>query len=240
MLGYPLSFAAGLLTALSPCVLPALPFVVASAGQRARGAPLALAGGLIVSFVAVGMTLSLVGDALGVSEAAIRYGAAWIMIAAAMVLFIPRLQDAAARLFSPLASRAAGAGQQIDGGDRGLRGQFLSGLLLGAVWSPCVGPTLAAAVGLAAQTETAAQAALMMTLFGVGASLPLLFAAYAGQRVFGRYRDALMARAAVGKKLLAVGLLAVGVAVLAGLDKRLEAAVLDLLPNWWVELTTRF
>jgi cytochrome c biogenesis protein CcdA len=214
--------------------------VVGSAAQRARGAPLALAAGLIVSFVVVGLTLSLAGDALGLSEAAVRTGAAWVMIAAAVVLLVPRLQEVASRWLAPLASRADGTGRQIEQRGRGLAGQFFSGMLLGAVWSPCVGPTLAAAVGLASQADTAAQAALMMLLFGTGASVPLLFAAYAGQRVFGKYRNALMARAAVGKKLLAGVLLVVGVAVLAGLDKRLEAAVLDLLPNWWVEITTRF
>ncbi len=239
MTAYPLSFAAGLLTSLSPCVLPALPFFLGSATQRSRHAPLAVAAGLVTSFVVLGLLIGLAGEALNLSTDLVRNLSASMMILAGILLGWTRAQNKLAEWMTPLANWANRKSQDADQVS-GLKGQFGSGLLLGAVWSPCVGPTLAAASGLATQAGTAAGAGIMMLLFGLGASVPLLFAAYASQKAFHRSRDKLMLAGSSGKKILAGILLLVGLAVWLGWDRQLEIWMLDRMPDWWIDLTTRF
>ena len=232
MLAIGLSVAAGLLTSLSPCVLPALPIVVGSAAVDRRHGPLALAAGLVVAFTVIGVALASAGATLGLTEAQVRRGAAALLVAAGATQLSARLQDRVARWTSPLASAAATSASRAG---RGLGGQFIVGALLGAVWSPCVGPTLGAAVGLAAGGGSLGRATLMMFMFGVGSAIPLVATAYAARRVLER-RSALISGAAKGKKVFGIALVAMGLAVLLGADKVIEAAILDHLPGWWIQI----
>lgn len=238
MLSYVLSLAAGSLTSLSPCVLPVLPLIVGSAAQQHRLAPAAMAIGMTASFTVVGALLAGLGHVLGLDQGVLRMAGAVLMLLMGMFLLIRPLQEWFARVLAPLASRA----QSASGGQnaKGLGGQFLSGALLGAVWSPCVGPTLGAAVGLASQAGGITKAFLMMLFFGVGATIPLLMIAYGLRSVFFRRRKQLLQAGELGKKILGVSLAVIAVLVLTGTDKALEAAMIRVLPDWWISLTTRF
>ena len=121
----------------------------------------------------------------------------------------------------------------------GAAAQLLLGLLLGVVWSPCAGPTLGAAIGLAAQRETIVQAATVMTAFGLGAATPLLGLAYGSRQVVLARRDRLRRLAGVAKPMFGVAIGATGVVVLAGLDKQLETHLTNLMPEWLLNLTTQ-
>ena len=229
-----LSFGAGLLTALSPCVLPALPLVVGSAGSGRRHGPLMLAAGLASSFTVIGVALAAAGSIAGLGEAGLRRAASLILLAAGATLLSRRAQDALSRLLSPLATRAAKLSNRVGSG---LAGQYAVGALLGVVWSPCVGPTLGAAVGLASSASAAslARAATSMFAFGIGSAVPLVATAYASRRVLAA-RSTLLSSGAAGRLVLGAALVTVGALVLSGLDKTVEAAVLDRLPTWWVDL----
>lgn len=233
LLGF--SLAAGVLAALSPCVLPVLPLVVGSAARGHRAGPLALAAGLVTVFTAMGILLTSAGAALGLDEAAVRYVSAALLCAAGLVMVSERLHDRVSQLFTPLASVAARLSTRT--GD-GLGGQFAVGALLGGVWSPCVGPTLGAALGLAGSGETAGRAVLMLAAFGVGSAIPLVATAYASRRMLGR-RQALLRTGRSGTSLLGGTLLLTGLLVGAGWDKAIEAAVVARLPLWWVETLAR-
>jgi cytochrome c biogenesis protein CcdA len=229
-----LSLGAGLLTALSPCVLPALPIIVGSAASAGRYGSLALAAGLAIAFTVIGVTLAATGSLAGLSETGVRDVAAVMLLAAGIVLLVERLQQRLSRVASPLASRAAMLSSRIGSG---LGGQFAIGALLGAVWSPCVGPTLGAAIGLASSTGAGsiARAAASMFAFGVGSALPLLATAYASRRMLAA-RSVLLSAGSTGKLWLGGVLVAMGVMVLLGADKQIEAAVLARLPQWWIDL----
>ena len=108
----------------------------------------------------------------------------------------------------------------------------LVGLLLGAVWSPCVGPTLGAASVLAARAENLTVVALTMLAFGIGAALPLLVIGLMSREALARWRGRLLAAGSGGKVALGVLLVAVGVLVLTGLDKRLETILVEASPAW--------
>jgi cytochrome c-type biogenesis protein len=230
--------AAGALTTLNPCVLPVLPFVVLAALDQHRFGPLALAAGMSATFAGVGLVVFGAGWASGIPGDAIR-----AVAAALMALF------GALLLAASLGARLAFAGAPLGGlfdralerfAPRGLTGQFGLGALLGAVWSPCSGPTLGAAVTLAAGTATAARAGAIMLAFGAGASVPLLALAYGSREALKTRRDLFArigrsARPALGAVLLAAGLL-----VLTGLDRSVERTFVAHMPDWLVSLTTRY
>ena len=235
---YGLGLTAGVLSTLSPCVLPIIPILLGSAASAHPRAPLALAAGLALSYAVVGSLLAWAGSALGVDTDWIRLVAAVLLAALGVIL----LSASAQRRF---ASATAGIG---DAGNRllahlrleAMGGQFVIGLVLGVVWSPCVGPTLGAAVALASQGANLPQVASVMAVFGVGAALPVLGLAYASRAGLARSRAGLLKAGQAGKALLGIALLAVAATILLGVDKRAEAWLVDRSPAWLTELTTRF
>jgi len=230
-----LSFAAGVLSVLSPCVLPLVPIVVASALQERRGGPLALAAGLVASSTVTGLFFASLGFAVGFERDTARGLAASLMAAAGAVLLVPRLQDLAGRLAMPLAT---GAGALLTRRPSGLAGQAVVGALLGAVWTPCTGPTLAAAIVLAAQSESLPRAGLVMLVFSLGAVAPVLLLAYGSRHAALRRGVALSGLAALGKPALGALLLLVGGLALTGADKAIEAWMVERMPGWLLDLTT--
>lgn len=233
---YGLAMAAGGLSTLSPCVLPLVPILVGSATAAHRYGPFALAVGLAASFTAVGVFVAAAGSALGIGEGVLRVLGAVLLVVFGVVLLVRNLQER----FVVWASGISSSGQNALAGMNlnGLHGQAALGLLLGLVWSPCVGPTLGATVTLASQGESLAQVTLIMALFGIGAGVPLVILGLLSRQVMTRIRGRLLQGGKVGKQVLGVTLLVIGVAVLTGYDKRFEAWVLDFMPAWLTDLTT--
>lgn len=231
-----LAFLAGALSILSPCVLPLLPIVLGSAASAHRSGPVALAAGLALSFVTIGLFVATIGFAAGLDAGVFRTISAVLSIGVGMLLLVPQLG----------AQAAAGGGRVSNwveerfGGftASGLNGQFLLGLLLGAVWSPCVGPTLGAASLLAAKGEDLGQVAFTMFAFGLGAGLPLIGLGLLSREAFMRWRGRLMETGKTGKAALGALLIAVGLLVASGIDKRLETWLVDASPAWLTTLTT--
>ncbi len=161
-----------MLSVLSPCVLPLVPIVLGTAASEHRLGPVALAGGLALSFTVVGLFVATVGFAVGLDAGLFRTAAALLLVGIGAVLMAPGLQARLAVAAGPVGTWT----EERFGGfsTTGLSGQFGVGLLLGAVWSPCVGPTLGAASVLAARGESLGAVALTMLAFGIGAALPLL------------------------------------------------------------------
>jgi len=233
-----LAFLAGVLSVLSPCVLPLLPIVLGTAQSEHRLGPVALASGLALSFTIIGLFVATIGFAIGLDTDVFRAISAMLLIGVGVILLVPRLQEQVAVAAGPM-------GSWVD--DRlggftatSLWGQFGLGVLLGAVWVPCVGPTLGAASILAAKGEDLGQVALTMLAFGVGAALPLMVLGFVSREAMMRWRGRLMEAGKGGKALLGVLLVAVGLLVATGADKRIESLLLDVSPQWLTDLTTRY
>jgi cytochrome c biogenesis protein CcdA len=233
-----LAVAAGGLTTLSPCVFPMLPLVVGGAVQAHRAAPLAMGAGMVSSFAALGVLMGTLGSAIGLNGDLLRTTGAVLLIALGLAMWLPGFHTRFARWVAPLATAANSASQRVDA--HSLSGAFLLGGLLGMVWSPCSSPLLASALTLVASEGGALRGALILGLFGLGAALPLVAVAYASRAGFQRLRDRLLARIDALRHGFAGFLVLVGVAILMGWDKRLEAAVLNGLPDAWIDLSTRF
>jgi cytochrome c-type biogenesis protein len=233
-----LAWIAGILSTLSPCVLPILPIVLGAAASEHRLGPFALALGLSLSFVAIGMFIATVGFSVGLNGEVFRMAAAILMLLMGMVLAVPAFS-------ARLAVAGGPAGNWIEnrfGGfsSSGLSGQFALGLLLGAVWSPCVGPTLGAASVLAAKGENLFQVTLTMLAFGVGAGMPLVILGLASREAMQRWRTRLLAAGSRGKMILGAILITAGLLVLTGFDKKAEAVLVEASPQWLTDLTTRY
>lgn len=229
---------AGILSILSPCVLPLLPIVLGTAVSEHKHGPVALAAGLALSFTAIGLFVATIGFAIGLDTGVFRMAAAIMLVLLGLVLMLPVLHARVAAAGGPLSNWT----EQRFGGfsPSGLRGQFGVGLLLGAVWSPCVGPTLGAASVLAAQGENLGAVALTMLAFGVGAGLPLIALGMLSRARLMSLRNRMMSAGQGFKTALGAFLVAVGILILTGWDKSLEAALVAASPEWLTRLTTSF
>ena len=233
-----LAFAAGALSTLSPCVVPLLPILVASAVAQHRLGLWALAAGLALSFTGVGLFVASVGVSIGIDSTVLRRLGAALLVAFGAVLAVPRLQE----VFAAATQRLARGGNALlaRASGRGRSGQFLVGLLLGIVWTPCVGPTLGAASTLAASGQHLGAVAALMLVFGIGAATPLLLLGTLSQRLAVASRRSWLGAAAMARRGLGVALVLVGLVVVLGADKALETWLVDHSPDALTRLTTRF
>ena len=233
-----LAFLAGVVSVLSPCVLPLVPLVLGAAVSEHRLGPAALTAGLALSFAAVGLFIATIGFSIGLDAGLFRSVAAMLLVLVGVVLLVPQFQARMALAAGPMSDWT----EQRFGGfsTSGLGGQFAVGLLLGAVWSPCVGPTLGAASLLAAQGKNLGQVVFTMFAFGLGSALPLLLLGLVSREALMRWRSRFLSAGRKGKAALGLVLLATGALVLSGLDKALEATLVQLSPPWLLDLTTRF
>ncbi len=202
-------FLAGLVTALSPCVLPVLPIVLAGGASGRR--PLAIISGLVASFTVFTLTAGWLLHRLGLPDDLLRNIAIALLFVVAATLLLPQLGDLAARPLERLARRPAGD----------LGGGFLLGVSLGLVFVPCAGPVLAAITVLIANSNVGAEGVLLTLAYALGAALPLLAIAFAGQGLAGRLRS----HAEVVRRVSGVLILGTAIAIAFGLDRNLQTFI---------------
>ncbi len=230
-----LGYAAGLLTLINPCVLPVLPIVLATAIQADKRGPIALAAGMSLAFVTLGIGVATLGYALGIREETVARAAAVMMIGFGLILLVPRFSAGFATATAGVSTRAD---SQMDMMDRsGLKGQFLGGMLLGAVWSPCVGPTLGGAIGLASQGQSLLLAGGIMFAFAMGISTIILVLGY-GARSMIMKRQALMRKIAdKSRPVMGVVFILVGVMILTNFQQVIEGWLVQNMPAWLVDFS---
>lgn len=233
-----LAYLAGMLSTLSPCVLPLLPVVLGAAISEHRLGPVALAAGLALSFVAIGLFIATIGFAIGLDEVLFRRVAAILMIMFGLVLLVPRFEAGFALAAGPVGNWAQQSLGATEG--KGMSGQFGIGLLLGVVWTPCVGPTLGAASLMAAQGQNLGQVALTMFLFGIGAAVPLLLISLVSRATLMRWRGRVLSAGTGVKRMLGGMLIVFGLLTISGLDRKLQATLVGLSPDWLTHLTVLY
>ncbi len=230
-----LAYLAGLLTLINPCVLPVLPIVLGSALQASRAGPVALAAGMALSFVVLGVTVAGFGHLIGINEQTIAQAGAVLMIGFGLILLVPRFSAA---FSTATAGLAAGADARMDGLERtGVRGQFVGGILLGAVWSPCVGPTLGGAISLASQGESLGWAAAIMIAFAAGVATLIIGLGTVARSFLMRRKTLLRAIAERSRPVLGAIFVLVGTAILFRLHHIIEAWAVDHMPEWLLNLS---
>ena len=212
--------------------------IIGSAASEHRYGVVALAGGMVVSFTLIGVSIASLGLSLDIDPNLIRYISASFLIVFGLLLLNQTLQDKLSALLSPLGSSSQS--WLAKGTFSGLTGQFVIGLSLGAVWSPCVGPTLGTAIGLASQGESLAQVSLVMALFGLGATLPMIVIGLLTRQQFSANKERLLRFAYWSKRIMGGSMLLIAALVLTGWDKQLEAYLLEQLPESMVEWSVKY
>lgn len=229
------AYLAGLLTLINPCVLPVLPIVLVSALNANRYGPLALAAGMSVSFVVFGVLVTAFGSSIGLTQDGLARIGAVLMMVFGVILVVPMFATRFETATAGMAARADSKIGQVD--DGGLRGQFLGGLLLGAVWSPCIGPTLGGAIALASQGGNLMYAAVIMTFFALGVSTLIIGLGFGAREAIRTRAQALRGLAARSKPILGATFLAVGLMLFLGVHHYIEEWFLNVMPIWLQDLS---
>ena len=230
-----LAYGAGLLTLINPCVLPLLPLIAAGAVARHPLGPVAMAAGMAVSFTFVGISVFWLTRAVGLQQEDVSLATGWLMIAFGLVMIVPRAQEQFARAASGVAGGSNAVIGRVE--TKGLAGETAAGALLGLAWSPCIGPTLGAAIGFAAQGENLGYAFMIMLVFSLGAATVMLGLSYGARGLIGTRRDFLNKIAPHAKTILGIGLLVVGIFIVFHLDRIAEAWAVQVLPNWLTDFS---
>lgn len=233
-----ITYAAGILTALSPCVLPLLPMVVGGAMQRHRAAPLLMGLGMTTAFAVAGWMLGALGPALDVDPEWVHQAAAVSLIVFGLALWVDPLANLVSRLVQPLALSADRLAGSV--GHESPAAALFFGGLLGLAWSPCAGPMLVSSLALVATGRDAGLGAVLLGLFGLGAATPLVLAAYASRAGFSRLKGWALGHSSGLRHGFGLLAMASGIFIATGLDKLIAARILSVLPDSWMELITRF
>lgn len=231
-----LAYLAGLATLLNPCVLPILPLVAAAALQEDRRAPLWIALGLATASTLLGFALAVLGRIAGFSaQDFASFGGVALMIFGALMLLPQRLSPF--RLLAPVAGPAADRSARLTGS---APAHFASGAALGLAWSPCIGPTMGAAVALASTGQSLLWSFLIMAAYGAGLVTLMGLLAYGGRAVIQRRKARLARLAQIAPKVMGATLIVMGLILTFHLHVAAEIWLLDHLPDSLLSLSTRF
>ena len=173
-----IGFLAGVITAVSPCILPVLPIVLAGGASGTARRPFAIIAGLVASFTLFTLAAASILSALGLPDDLLRNLAIAALFVLAASLLFPRFAYWLERPFAFMTRRRAGD----------LGGGFVLGVSLGLVFVPCAGPVLATITALSAQHKLGAESVLLTIAYALGAAVPMLLIALGGQRAARRLR----------------------------------------------------
>ncbi len=212
----------GVLTVLSPCILPILPVLVGRSLQSHPYGPVALVAGLVGGFAVAGSLLGVTASWFTGLANVLRYGAIALLLILGLLAIFPTLSY---RLFSyPI-------GKQIKEPVRiGLMGEFWLGTQLGLLWTPCAGPVLGGIIVLAAVNHQVAGAFGLLVAYGMGAALPMLAIAYGG-RAFSRRLLKLRSHGAMLQRVGGVMIVLTAIFILLGWDVQVQLWLAPLFPT---------
>lgn len=212
----------GLVTVLSPCVLPILPILVGRSLQSHRYGPVAMVTGLIAGFALAGSLLGITASWFAGLSNVLRYVAIAILIFLGLLTLFPQWSY---QLWSkiPIAQNLKEP-QRV-----GLAGEFWVGTQLGLLWTPCAGPVLGGILVLAAVEKQVASAFGLLMAYGIGAAIPLVAIAYGG-RALGKRILGLRSATGIVQRVGGVLILSTAIAILMGWDVEIQLWLAPYFP----------
>ena len=235
LLGF--AFLSGVITILSPCILPVLPIVLAAGAGSGKARPFGVIAGFIASFTLFTLTLTALVQILGVPADALRIVAVLLIILSGLAMLVPGLKRGFELLASRLANRGAGARNSVSGSRGGFVAGLPVGLGLGLVWTPCVGPIMASVISLAITQRLDGGAVFITLAYTAGTAIPMLAVMLGGRALLGRV-PALARNSGRIQQGLGVLMILMGVAIGIGWDRKLQTAVLSAFPGYGAGLTS--
>jgi len=230
------SFLAGIITILSPCILPVLPIVLAGSVGNGKARPFGVVLGFVISFTVFTLSLTALVQLFNFPAEALRWAAMIMIILFGLVLLIPRWHEWFMTAASRLVNTKPGKQVKKATGAAGLIGGLPIGFSLGLVWTPCVGPIMASVVSLALTNRVDGGAVLITIAYTLGTTVPML-AVMLGGRALLQKVPVLMRNTARIQKVFGVLMIITGIAIALGWDRQFQSAVLNIFPGYGSGLT---
>src|SRR5260221_8908590 len=217
LLGF--AFLAGIVTILSPCILPILPIVLSGTVGGGKRKPLGIILGFILSFTFFTLFLTKIVQLTGIPADFLRIFAAIVLLLFGISLFTPKFQVLMERVFTKLSALAPKANPYT-----GFMGGFAIGLSIGLIWAPCVGPIMASVISLAA-TSTVTTTTFLITLsYAVGSGIPMFFIMIGGRGLLSKV-PSLMENTGKIQKGFGILMILFAFAIFFNLDRNFEAFI---------------
>jgi cytochrome c biogenesis protein CcdA/thiol-disulfide isomerase/thioredoxin len=223
------AFLSGIVTILSPCILPVLPIIL-SGTVGGKRKPLGVVVGFIVSFSLFTLALSALVQALSISVDTLRIVAIVIIITFGITLLIPKLQLALESMLSKFA-RTKGSSKRD-----GFFGGTMTGLSLGLVWTPCVGPIMASVISLAVSQQVDGGSVIIVAAYSLGTAIPM-FAIMAGGRKLLNHFPKLTGKTKDIQRFFGIIMIVAGLMIGFGVDRSFQTLILEAFPNYGTGLT---
>ncbi|MFZ2206109.1 MAG: cytochrome c biogenesis protein DipZ [Microgenomates group bacterium] len=228
------AFLAGVVTILSPCILPILPIILSSTiggKDTGKARPIGVVIGFIMSFTFFTLFLSTIVKISGISSDVLRTVSVFVIAGLGISLLIPRFQQIIEELFSKL-SRLLPRGNVKPGFGPGL----LIGLSLGLLWTPCVGPILASVISLAISGTVTLDAFIITFAYSIGTAIPMFFIMIGGQTML-RNIPWLLANTTYIQKAFGILMIVTAIGIFYNVDRTLQTYILTKFPQYGVGLT---
>lgn len=225
------AFMAGVVTILSPCILPVLPIILAGSVAEGRRRPVGIILGFIASFTFFTLLLTAIVKATGLPADSLRLLAVVVIFLFGIVLLFPQTQVALEKIISRLSSIVPSTQNQ-----HGLVGGLVIGASLGLIWAPCVGPILAAVITLAFTSAITLTAVLITLAYAVGTAIPMLVIMLGGRQLLQRV-PWLMEHTPQIQKGFGLIMILLAVMIFFNWDRRFQAYVLTVFPEYGAGLT---
>lgn len=226
------SFLAGIVTILSPCILPILPIVLSGSLTGGKFRPFGIVTGFIISFTFFTLALSMLVRLTGISADFLRLFSMVIIAGFGLSLLLPKFQVLMERLFTGLSNLTPKQSE-----NSGFKGGILLGLSLGLVWTPCVGPIIASVITLAASSSVTASAFFIIIAYSIGTSIPMLAIIYGGRQLLSKV-PWLTNNTVKIQKAFGVLMILTALAIFFNLDRKFQTYILDKFPNYGTRLTS--
>lgn len=211
------AFLAGIVTILSPCILPILPIVLSGTVSGDKKRPYGIILGFILSFTFFTLFLATIVKLTGVPTGTLRIIAGVILLMFGLSLILPSFQTFIEKLFSKLSAFGPKANPHA-----GFWGGFVIGLTIGIVWTPCVGPILASVIALAATSQITAVTFLITLTYSIGTAVPMFIIMYGGRNLL-KKAPGLLNNTTIIQKAFGVLMIFFALAIFTNLDLQIEA-----------------
>lgn len=225
------SFFAGVLTIFSPCILPMVPFVVRSSFQKSKWGPVLLALGVALSFSISTFIIATSGQLLGLTPDNLKILSGIFLLIASLLFIFPVLTDKLSLALSPFNNKIQKLTTSKDSNKQSVYMEFINGLFLGPIWAPCSGPTLAIIIGIIINNPETKSSIVLLAIFSIGSILPILFFSYGAKSLVTKIQKKSLDNSKSTKIGLGVFCGVMSILILTGLDKNIETALLNILPE---------
>lgn len=226
------AFVAGIVTILSPCILPILPIVLSGSVTGGKRKPFGVITGFIISFTFFTLFLSTLVKIFNIPPDSLRLISVFIITVFGITLIYPKWQQISEFIFSRLANKINPSRQINDG----FAGGILIGLSLGLLWTPCVGPILASIITLAIAGTVTSTTFFITLAYSTGTAIPMLAITYGGRALLQKHPFLLQNSARIQKVFGAV-MIVTALAIFFNFDRKFQTFILEKFPQYGANLT---